>query len=183
MSKQRKYPKTEGYYVYYHQTPDKLVYFGMSKMQPNRRWKPSMYKFISLYSYIEKYGWNNIKHMVIQDGLTKDQALKIEDWLIRKAKADGFAINDRISSGWTKDESKRREYSLNYYYKHKNKCLEYRKIYDKRKSLTPSGKIYNRVHNYNIKHPDKKVITPLEAKEMYELTGYIPDFIKRSDLY
>lgn len=163
MKEKYKHIKTEGYYVYYHQTPDKLVYFGMSRQQPCRRWMISNYKGKSLYSYIEKFGWENIKHAVIQDGLTKEQAQKVEGYLIKRAKADGFSINQIGSGGWTKNKEKLKEY--------------------KRKQLSqPEWKIFNRVNSYNHIHPDRKLITPLEAKEMYELTGYIPDFIKKSDL-
>lgn len=182
--------KTNGYYVYSHQTPDKMVYFGMSKQQPYKRWRPCAYKF-SLHSYIEKYGWKNIKHAVIQDGLTKEQALKIEDWLIRKAKADGFCINEYNSGGESRPKVNKKRIYLSKEEKlarrrERNKEPK-QKLYNNMKSKerrsTKVGKIYNRVNAYNQAHPDRKLITPAEAKEMYELTGYIPDFIKKVDLF
>lgn len=82
------------------------------------------------------------------------------------------------------DEHKdhKREYDKIYKEEHKKEIKIYSKQYDKQKRSTPAGKIYNRVNSYNQRHPDCMIITPMEAKEMYELTGYIPYFIKNDDL-
>ena len=161
MSRKRKYPKTSGYFVYSHTIPTKEVYIGMSKQQPFERWKKSYYKTKSLYPYIEQYGWENIEHRVLIDGLTKQQAEQVEDWFIRKATADGFCINTNRSGGIARD---------------------YIKDYCKQWRSTIEGKIYNRVHNYNRNHPNKAIETPLEAKQKYLETGYIPTYIKNDDL-
>jgi hypothetical protein len=211
--------KTNGYYVYSHQTPDKMVYFGVSHTQPYKRWQPCKYKSMSIYPYIEKFGWKNIEHMVIQDGLTKEQALYLEDWFIRKATADGFCINKKRSGLSSFDKEQRKLYRKNrrstqeyqekqyiynrsdvrkqiqkkYYESHREQILEKAKAWAKteigiesrrkanrKAKQKPATKIYQRIMDYNKTHTP--IITPLEAKEMYELTGYIPDFIKKSDL-
>lgn len=69
-----------------------------------------------------------------------------------------------------------------YYQEHKEGKKQYNKLYNKQRLSTPAGKIYNRVNNYNKYHPDRMIITAMEAKDMYELTGYIPNFIKNNDL-
>lgn len=87
------------------------------------------------------------------------------------------------------------EWRKEYYNKTKEHRMEYVKEYRKTESgkvatrkatakqrSTTVGKIYNRVSSFNTYHPDRKLITPLEAKEMYLLTGYIPDYIKNNDL-
>ena len=108
----RKYPKTTGYYPYYHRLPNKMCYFGMSKQQPSKRWQPSTYKDKSLGPYIEQYGWDNIEHGIITDGLTKHQAEVIEDWFIKNATKDGFCLNVRRSGGKARDN--RREWQREY---------------------------------------------------------------------
>ena len=69
--------------------------------------------------------------------------------------------------------------SNDYYKEHKENRLDYAK----QRNSTSEGKIYTRVNAFNRDHPERKLITPLEAKEMYILTGYIPNFIKNDDLY
>lgn len=180
MENTRKYKKTTGYWVYSHITPDKEAYIGMSKTQPCERWKPSQYKRTALEPYINKYGWQNIEHRIIIDGLTKHQAEQVEDWFIRKATADGFCINERRSGGQYRDDIK--TYYKQWYEDHKEEIKTYQKQYNKQIRYTPEGKIYHRVSAYNQRHQDKVIETPLEAKNKYLQTGYIPSYIKNDDL-
>lgn len=166
MTNRSKYPKTEGYWVYAHITPEKDVYIGMSKQQPNQRWKPSAYKWKSLESYIKQYGWDNIEHRVLIDNLTKAQAEQIEDWFITQITQEGFCINKYRSGGIYRDNRK-----------------DYDKDYLKQIRSTPEGKIYDRVNAYNQYHPDLAIETPLEAKQKYLDWGYIPSYVKNVDLY
>ena len=66
-----------------------------------------------------------------------------------------------------------KQYGKQYYQDHK----EERRQYDKQRNSMPARKIYDRVKKYNKYHQDRIIITPMEAKDMYELTGYIPDFL------
>lgn len=148
----RKYPKTTGYYCYCHITPDEMFYIGMSKQQPEDRWNPSKYKDKTLGPYIEKYGWKNIKHVVLKDGLTEDQARKLEGLLIEEAKQQGFCINDRRSGGIKRDNLKEwrrdyyntekwkdyyREYNREWFreYRKTEKCKEYQREYQRQYRL------------------------------------------------
>lgn len=175
----KKYQKTNGYYVYAHITPEKAVYIGTSKRQPYKRWSPSLYKQTALYEYIKKYGWDNIKHEVIQDGLTREQALQLEDLLIQEHRNEGHCINKQRSGLITVTDFnayKRQYISDNDEYRDKQMaCM-------KRWRTTIDGKIYTRVTNYNRLHPDKVTETPMEAKQKYLATGYIPNYIKNNDL-
>ena len=80
-----------------------------------------------------------------------------------------------------KEEKKQymKPYNKQYRDSHKNELSQYNKQW----RSTPAGKIYDRVHSYNKYHKDRIIITPMEARDMYELTGYIPDFIKSDDLF
>lgn len=118
----RKYPKTNNYYVYAHILPNKDVYFGCSNQETCDRWQPKYYKSTVLYKYINQYGWENIEHRVLIDNLTEKQALLIEDWYIRKGWADGFCINKQRSGCRSRSEQL-------YDYNHSEKGINTRKKY------------------------------------------------------
>lgn len=207
----RIYPKTTGYWVYAHTTPNGMIYIGMSKQQPCRRWQKSLYKtHNSLAQYIEQYGWENIEHRVVIDGLTKKQAEQWEDRLIQALSMNGLCINKQRSGGiyrddkqaydkqWREDHKEERTaynqaYNKQYYEGHKEEHKAYdkqyrkdhkaeRKAYVKRLLSTAEGKIYNRVTAYNHYHPDKVIETPKEARQKYIETGYVPSYIKNDDI-
>lgn len=134
----KKYPKTTGYYPYYHRLPNKMCYFGMSNQQPSKRWTPSSYKTTALGPYIEEIGWDNIEHGIITDGLTKHQAEVIEDWFIKNAIKDGFCLNKQRSGGRYRDN--KREYKREY--RKTVKYQEYHREYEK----TEKRKVY--LHEY-----------------------------------
>lgn len=217
-----KYPKTTGYWVYVHRTPDNMCYVGYSGCKYLcQRWNPKMYASHSLQPYIQKYGWDNIEHLVVVDNLTYEQALYWEDRLIKMYTEIGCCINQIGSGGWTLDKEKVKEHSRDYYYRpevkehrreyrqrpevkekyrdeakkyyyeNKEMCLEKKhryytenrdKIlekkliytqnhklekqeYDHKYDQRPERKLYIRVKSYNYCHPDRKLITPAEAKE------------------
>lgn len=126
MSRQRKYPKVTGCWTYAHLTPNyQYIYFGYGTKQCGKRWFPSGYKSTSLQPFIEQYGWDNLIHVVIQDGLTEEQAIKIEGALIKQGIKDGWCINKQQSSGnrkkeWNKENP---DYYKQYYKEHKEEML------------------------------------------------------------
>lgn len=76
-----------GWTVYYHLSPSKKWYFGITSQHPFTRWrnKGTGYKENTyFYRSIKKYGWHNIKHGIVATGLTCEQACKMEEYLIRK---------------------------------------------------------------------------------------------------
>ena len=109
----RNYPKTTGYYVYKHILPNAMYYPGMSSQQPYNRWQPSDYKTTSLQPYIEYFGWDNIEHVIVADGLTKEQAEQLENQLIEEGKMNGLCINKNNSGGYRRDNPK--EYQREFY--------------------------------------------------------------------
>ena len=190
-----KYPKTTGYWVYTHRTPDNMYYVGVSQQQPSKRWQPSHYRTLSLELYIDQYGWNNIEHLVVKDALTEEQAIYWEERFIQMYTEMGCCINQRCSGYIYKNNKKEykqqyqqqpewKEYKQQYnqQYNQRPEVKEYHRQYDQQYNQRPERKVYNRVAAYNQKHYNR-LITPLEAKEMYLLTGYIPDFIKKDDLF
>lgn len=72
------------YTVYKHTTPNEKVYIGITCRAPQKRWENgSGYKDNDhFYRAIQKYGWENIKHEILFEGLTKEGAFKKEVELI-----------------------------------------------------------------------------------------------------
>ena len=110
------------YSVYQHITPDGMYYFGATS-NIKQRWSNNgaKYKKTSLQPYIEKYGWDNIQHIVLFKDQTKENALWIEDFLITTAQEDGVCINQRRSGNISKEEG----YKQEYYQQNKDKIKQY----------------------------------------------------------
>lgn len=98
----RKYPKVVGYWVYSIYVPSiNKYYIGVSKTHCHKRWRKSGYKSGSLAPYLEE--WDSLFKTVIQDNLTKEEALKKEDELIQELAKDGLCINTNRSGLITSD--------------------------------------------------------------------------------
>ena len=55
------------YIVYMHISPSNKKYIGITKQEPNRRWRNGQgYKGQVFYNAIEKYGWKNIQHIIVE---------------------------------------------------------------------------------------------------------------------
>ena len=110
------------YSVYQHVTPDGMYYFGATQ-NVERRWSRNgaEYKGTALQPYIEKFGWDNIQHIVLFKDQTRENALWIEDFLIETAREDGVCINKQRSGLVSKDEG----YSQEYYEQNKDKIKQY----------------------------------------------------------
>ena len=133
------------YSVYQHVTPDGFFYFGQTD-NIKRRWSNNgaRYKGTSLYPYIEKFGWDNIQHIVLFKDQTRENALWIEGFLIETAREDGVCINQQRSGLISKEEGYQQEYCQ----KNKDKKQEYDKqYYEKNK---------DKKHQYYEQNKDKK---------------------------
>lgn len=81
------------YKVYKHTTPNNKVYIGITRMDVNKRWQNGLgYSHNPHFKRaIKKYGWENIKHEVLFENLTKHEASDKERELI--AQYDTTNIN------------------------------------------------------------------------------------------
>ena len=73
--------------VYVHVFPNGKMYFGVTSQKPKERWGSDGrgYKYQSLmWKAIQKYGWNNIRHIILFDKLSFSDALNEEQRLIQK---------------------------------------------------------------------------------------------------
>lgn len=77
------------YSVYKHTFPNGKVYIGVTKVSPYKRWangKGYMSQCL-MWRAIEKYGWENIKHDILFQNLSKNEAELKEIELIRQYKS------------------------------------------------------------------------------------------------
>lgn len=85
------YYKNRKYYVYRHVVPNGKMYIGItSKSEPQQRWGTGGIQYkknLHFWRAIQKYGWDNIKHIVVAHGLSVTSACNLETYLIKKYNA------------------------------------------------------------------------------------------------
>ena len=91
-----------GYIVYKHTCPDNKVYIGITCQEPSKRWLNGLgYKKSWFYNAIQKYSWENIKHEILYENLSYEDAINKEHKLILEYEswcpAKGY--NDSIGVG------------------------------------------------------------------------------------
>lgn len=91
----------ENYKVYKHTFPNGKVYIGITKQKPNVRFKNGYgyQRNVLMWKAICKYNWNNVKHDIIFDGLTKEQAENKEIELIDFYKSNQAKYGYNIQNG------------------------------------------------------------------------------------
>ena len=90
------------YKVYKHIFPNGKVYIGITKLKPKYRWGHNgngYYHHPFLINAIKKYGWDNIKHEVLFENLTQQQAEQKEIELIALNKSNDRQFGYNISRG------------------------------------------------------------------------------------
>lgn len=71
--------------VYMHISPSGKRYIGITSRKLNKRWggRGQYYKGCPyFYRAIQKYGWENIKHEIIEESLSYEQAVELEKYYI-----------------------------------------------------------------------------------------------------
>lgn len=87
--------------VYKHTSPNGKVYIGITSKSPNKRWdNGNGYKYNKhFYNSITKYGWENFKHEIVYEKLTKEEACMFEQWLITEYKSNQFKYGFNQAAG------------------------------------------------------------------------------------
>ena len=116
--------KNNDFKVYKHTSPSGKCYIGITRQEVNRRWKngKGYDACIAFDRAIKKYGWENIRHEVLLDGLTKEDACEAERILIELHQSNDPQYGYNITSGGEhykqgKEAVKRLSESLKSYYK------------------------------------------------------------------
>lgn len=73
------------YMVYMHISPNNKKYIGLTSQKAENRWRAGKgYRYNNyFYNAINKYGWNNFKHIIIAKGLSEEEAIWLEMELIK----------------------------------------------------------------------------------------------------
>lgn len=74
------------YYIYMHRNEiNNKIYIGQTcQSPPNKRWYPSNYAHSPcFYNAIQKYGWSNFSHIILEDNLTLEEANEREAYWIK----------------------------------------------------------------------------------------------------
>lgn len=106
------------YSVYIHICPNKKVYIGVTGLNVEKRWGKNgiLYKGRPLYEAVQKYGWENIKHLVVYQTESKEDAERKEKELIREYRSNDerFGYNKEIGGGihYHTDETRRKMSSI-----------------------------------------------------------------------
>lgn len=172
--------KDKEYIVYRHVCPNGQIYIGIT-CNVKRRWKPSEYKDTSLKPYIDKYGWDAIKHEVLYSCLTRDEALKLEDQLIVNARENDTCLNMQRSGGNRRqtDEYKEEQkaYKKKWYQEHKKEHIAHTKEWyqeHKKEHRVLTKKWYQ-------EHPEKCKVYKKKWRESHreEYNNYYREYRKR----
>lgn len=89
------------YTVYIHISPSNKYYVGVTSRDVKIRWNNG-YGYIHqpyFYNAIKKYGWNNFKHIIIKENLSKEDAFNMEKDLIKKYKSNTKDFGYNCSTG------------------------------------------------------------------------------------
>ena len=133
------------YCVYMHKNKtNEKVYIGITCMKPEHRWESNGKGYANNIHFsraIAKYGWDGFKHVILHEGLTKEEALQKEIDLISSYdstnKSKGYnispggnlrneeankVVSNKLKGHVVKKETreKLRQSSLNYYSSHDN---------------------------------------------------------------
>lgn len=88
------------YFIYAHITPNGKIYIGQTN-DIKRRWQPSQYRqCVYFEKAIQKYGWDNIQHIILQQNLqTRQEANELEKYYIKKYNTTNPQKGYNLTSG------------------------------------------------------------------------------------
>lgn len=102
------------YVVYRHSFPNNKVYIGITKQRVDKRWQNGAGYMHNkrMQNAIKKYGWDNIRHEILSQNLTKEEAEYLEIKLISEYQSNSSEFGYNIASGGfapeLSDETKRK---------------------------------------------------------------------------
>ena len=91
------------FYVYRHTSPNGMIYIGITKQDPQKRWANGKgYSYNTHFNNaILKYGWENFTHEILYCGLTREEACQKEKELISYYKSNNRKFGYNITEGGT----------------------------------------------------------------------------------
>lgn len=153
-----------------HEFPNGKVYVGMTSRKPYERWSGGHgYKGQpQLWEAIVEHGWNNIRHRVVESGLTKPEAEELERVLIKIHRANdpeyGYNIESGGIYGSIKPESTRQKFSA-------AKTGEKNPFFGKHLTAEHRDKIRETLRARDIQPVNKRRVLCVETGVIYESTA------------
>lgn len=103
--------------LYVHIAPNNKKYFGITSYPVEIRWQPNGKGYHTqqlFWRAIQKYGWDNFRHIILCENLSKNWACKLEQDFIRIYKSNDPNYGYNISTGgeynsgyhWTDEQRK-----------------------------------------------------------------------------
>ena len=161
---------TGTYTVYMHEFPNKKVYIGITSRKTWERWSGGHgYKTQPLmWNAIKKYGWQNIRHVVIESGLTQAEAEAKERELIIQYKSNtrehGYNADNGGCSVGRASEATRQKYR-------EAKTGEKNPFYGQQLTEEHKDKIRETRKARNIQPVNKRLVRCVETGVIYESTA------------
>ena len=93
--------ETRKWTVYIHKSPSGKFYVGITGQEVERRWKNGEGYKTNTYFYkaINKYGWDNFKHIIFRENLTAKEAKSIEIKMIAILRSNNKKYGYNITAG------------------------------------------------------------------------------------
>lgn len=93
--------ENKNYKVYMHTVPNGRKYIGITNQEPERRWRGGMHYNYNkrFFLVIVQYGWDNIKHEILYENLTQEEAEQKEIELIAEHKTNQEEYGYNMTTG------------------------------------------------------------------------------------
>lgn len=152
-------PKTaqmsNSYLVYSHIFPNGKRYIGITSQSAIKRWGGGRgyKKCPKVYKAIEKYGWENIEHLVLYEGLSKEAAESIERKLIVEFDTirNGYNIDHGGNAAGTHSIETKRKISEGNRGKKKGPATEERKAHLSKINTGSGNPFYGKHHSEEVR--------------------------------
>lgn len=107
------------YTVYMHISPSNKKYIGITSQSIKKRWQNGYGYKTNIYFWraIQKYGWNNIKHIILFENLTQEEAKSKEIELIKQYNSlqpNGYNLTkggDNVSEKIHSEETRKKNFT------------------------------------------------------------------------
>ena len=101
MTKEEMLKVKNNYTVYMHLFPNNKKYIGITSKKPKQRWESGTGYITQklMNKAIQKYKWENIKHKILYENLTKEEAEQKEIELIKKYKTNNPKYGYNVENG------------------------------------------------------------------------------------
>lgn len=137
------------YTVYMHIFPNEKKYIGITALEVKKRWcNGKNYEKQMVYNAIQKYGWDNIKHKILFENLTKEEAEQKEIELINFYKSNDRRFGYNVENGGNTFGKKSEETKIKISQKLKGRVFT--EEAKKKMSISAKKKILTEEHKRNI---------------------------------